>query len=168
MITIEVEGSPAPQGSKSVVMMKGRPVMLEGKSKNGRAAHKAWRNQVHVECSTWKGRMGMVEGPLRVKIAFRLERPAAGAFRTFHATKPDLDKLARAVLDSMTSSGIIADDSRIAQLWLAKHYVDDDDVTGCTIQIESLAEQEAAARDVLKAEARDARSRSTNATKERA
>ena len=69
-----------------------------------------------------------VEGPLSVSLRFSLRRPKGhfgkgGAVRPSAparpAKKPDIDKLARAVLDAITSSGVWIDDAQIteAQLW---------------------------------------------------
>jgi Holliday junction resolvase RusA-like endonuclease len=65
--------------------------------------------------------------PVRVDRSYVMPRPAshwsgrtegtltpAAADTYWHRTKPDLDKLDRAVFDALTRSGLIRDDSRIA------------------------------------------------------
>ncbi len=40
-------------------------------------------------------------------------------------TKPDLDKLERAILDALTKSGVIKDDALVVDLVASKHYADE-------------------------------------------
>ena len=39
-----------------------------------------------------------------------------------HAVRPDLDKLARAVLDALVGAGVIRDDAQVAELHATKGY----------------------------------------------
>jgi len=50
------------------------------------------------------------EGPVRLDIKFYLPRPKAAANRCWHLTRPDLDKLVRAVTDGLT--GIVYEDDK--------------------------------------------------------
>ena len=67
-----------------------------------------------------------LDGPLEVWLTFRFPMPASRSAvvkRTGWAwkdKKPDLDKLARSTCDSLTSSGLIADDARIVRLHAEK------------------------------------------------
>lgn len=45
------------------------------------------------------------------------------------ATRPDLDNLAKGVLDCMVDAGVLKDDGLICQLTLAKYYADTEQVT---------------------------------------
>lgn len=115
MITFDVPGIPAPQGSKTPF----------GTESNPRT--KPWRALVsHYAAEAMNGDYMFYSGvPLDVTIQFRFPRPKSH-FRTgknahllrdsaphFKAGKPDVDKLVRAVLDGCT--GIIwQDDAQVA------------------------------------------------------
>jgi crossover junction endodeoxyribonuclease RusA len=144
VITIEVRGLPAPQGSKRHV---GRGIMVESSKAVG-----PWREAVRAETqrvllgthSRW-----LDGGPLAVEITFRLPRPGAhyGTGRNasklkpsapiFPAGRPDLDKLTRAVLDGLTAGGAWRDDSQVVSLQACKLYGQQ---PGCIIEIEQLEE----------------------------
>jgi Holliday junction resolvase RusA-like endonuclease len=54
-----------------------------------------------------------------------MPRPKTVQDRALPSVMPDLDKLIRAVADSLTDAGIYADDSRIVRINAAKVYADD-------------------------------------------
>lgn len=119
----EVPGIPQPQGSKKAFVIrdkathKARAVVVDDNRAKLRdyraaladAARQAWGDEVH-------------RGPLYLTVTFRLCRPKshygkAGNVLTsapaIPQTKPDVDKLLRAVLDALT--GIVyADDAQVA------------------------------------------------------
>lgn len=53
--------------------------------------------------------------PVRVELEFFVKRPSKPMFDE-PATKPDLDKLVRAISDALTEAGVYADDSRVVSL----------------------------------------------------
>lgn len=120
-----VKGVPPTQGDKFVV--GGR--VIEQKD----ARLKVWRRAIAYECqrSGWTP----IEGPVSIRLLFSLPRPRShyGTGRNAHhlkpnaphlcATKPDADKLARAVLDALTQCGAIGDDANVVQLTVEKWYV---------------------------------------------
>jgi Holliday junction resolvase RusA-like endonuclease len=115
MYLIDVQGIPASQGSHSV--FNGRIVQVNS------AKHKAWRNAVTFAA------MEQIQGepidtPVEVNIVFYLPRPAT-VTREFPSVTPDLDKLIRAVLDSLTAAKIYTDDSRVIRIASVKLYADD-------------------------------------------
>lgn len=57
--------------------------------------------------------------------------------RRWHTVPYDVDKLARAVNDSLTRSGVIEDDSRIVELVARKLYADECE-PGVFIEVDSL------------------------------
>ena len=111
MITIEVRGLPAPQGSKRHV---GRGVMVESSKAVG-----PWREAVRAE--TQRHVSKPFGGPVRVDVTFFLPRPkghyGSGRFAgeikksaPLHPSgRPDLDKLLRALLDGLTAGGAWVD-----------------------------------------------------------
>ena len=75
-----------------------------------------------------------LDGPLGVQLAFYLPRPKTVA-REYPSVVPDIDKLARAVLDGL--KGVIVDDSRVVDLTCNKRYADAEDV-GVWVSIHQL------------------------------
>jgi crossover junction endodeoxyribonuclease RusA len=140
VITIEVRGLPAPQGSKRHV---GHGIMVESSRAVG-----PWREAVRAETqrvmTAWTD--GGLDGPLRVVADFYLPRPKghygtgknAGKLREsappFPAWRPDLDKLARALLDGLGAGGAWVDDCQVVHLHASKWYADGV-APGCRITI---------------------------------
>ena len=56
----------------------------------------------------------------------------------FHTKKPDVDNLAKAVLDACQDAGLFKDDSAVVGLTVEKFYIDPGDLVkqGCEIRIE--------------------------------
>ena len=82
----------------------------------------------------------LTEG-VRVTIAFFLPRPKALMKRgvpVAHLKAPDLDKLARGILDALTKV-VWGDDSQVVELVAAKQYADVDDAPHVTIRVEPTA-----------------------------
>jgi len=97
-----------------------------------------WREHLGAaidERKPWQPIDGIAVG---VVIDFYIPRPATarGDQRSAHyvSKRPDIDKLARAVLDEL-SGRIIVDDSQVAVLVCSKEYIDDATQGGCDIKI---------------------------------
>lgn len=118
---LSIYGLPKPQGSKRV--FNGRVVEAAGN------ALKVWRKQIEESC------LGVVTeehslflDSVRVEVDFYLPRPASVPYkkRPFPIVPPDLDKLARALLDGIGQSQVIwQDDSQVIELIARKHYADE-------------------------------------------
>ena len=140
-ITLEVLGTPAPKGSSQAFAFA-KPGggfgarVVPGGAKSTREKIIGWDGAVRDAAYTAIGERTsppFVAVPLEVEIVFRLTRPAghygsgrnAGTLKAsapaYPCGKPDIDKLARTTLDSMTGA-IFDDDSRIARLTLDKEY----------------------------------------------
>lgn len=138
-LVLVVNGTPGPQGSKSVRgrTKAGRVILVESSKKVG-----PWREAVSVAAralvAPWGHDWQPVDAPLRVRMVFTLRRPQRPLFvcgAPCQATRcpghpavyPDLSKLARSTEDALT--GIIwADDSRVIDYdRLAKVYVGSSD-----------------------------------------
>ena len=141
MIEIVVRGIPAPQGSKRHV---GGGRMIEMSKAVG-----PWRDAIRGE--TQRAVRAPMAGPVRVRVWFWLKRPVSH-YRTgknAHLLKdaapiapagtPDLDKLARAVLDGLTAGGAWQDDGQVTELVARKLYVLDGMGPGCRIEITEVA-----------------------------
>ena len=115
-LTFDVSGEPASQGSHSVI--HGRIVQVNS------AKHKRWRNAVAFAALDLVGNdWELIDEPVELSVIFYLPRPKT-ATREFPAVMPDVDKLLRAVFDSL--SGVIyLDDSRIIRATAQKLYADD-------------------------------------------
>lgn len=138
MIKITVDGTPAPQGSK----VRNRAGAIYESNK----AVAPWREAVRAETQRAAGRP--LTGAVYARIVFRLARPKGhyGTGRNAAAVKasapdyphgkPDLDKLARAVLDGLTAGGAWTDDAQVVSMEAYKVYADR---TGADIELEEVA-----------------------------
>lgn len=136
---LRVWGDPIPQGSKSV-SKKGR--MFEANKRTG-----PWREQVQAAAERHIGMLDnwtMPEGAVSVRLAFFITRPvshvrADGSLKPssprWPHSKPDVDKLTRAVFDAMTAARVWFDDSRVVDLHVTKGYVDDEANAGFKIEV---------------------------------
>ena len=127
---IVVRGTPAPQGSKRHV---GGGRMIEMSKAVG-----PWREAVRAETQRTMAatRLLTMDGPVMVRITFYLARPkSAPKKRVVPAGRPDIDKLARAVLDGLTEGGAWLDDGQVVTLHASKVYATEDFAPGCTIEI---------------------------------
>jgi Holliday junction resolvase RusA-like endonuclease len=152
----DVVGVPAPQGSKSAFVIGKRAVIVDGSSKVGREKHKTWRSCV-TEAAMEARDDHEFTGPVSVQVRFFLPLPSSDPHRSIHSTKPDLDKLLRSVLDSLTASGLIRDDSLVWDVLTSKVYARDGHWTGATITVNDSGEQEANLREGSKLAAKEAR-----------
>lgn len=93
----------------------------------------------------------MRDGPFAVAMEFVFERPkshfdARGLVRRqrspAHLQKPDLDNLAKLILDRITRSGRYwNDDSQVVSLQVSKHWRIDSGQSYCTLRIEYRGEE---------------------------
>lgn len=118
-VSFVVLGQPVPQGS-----VKGFPIKRAGGTigvslTSDNAKLRPWRQDVKYEAMRhWKG--GPSESAIDVTLTFCLQRKKS-VKRELPTTKPDIDKLLRAVLDALT--GIIyCDDSQVCRVRMQKHY----------------------------------------------
>lgn len=105
-----VNGEPAPQGSKTLTKYGMRDASKK---------LKPWRAAVHEASQEQADLTDMITGPVVVTLRFNFTRPAKPV-RDYPPT--DIDKLCRAVLDGMTTGGIIEDDKHVIALHATKHY----------------------------------------------
>lgn len=123
LVRFTVVGDPAAQGSKRHV---GRGVLVESSKLLA-----PWRADVVKVASEAMQGMRPLTGPLNVVMTFRVARPKAhyrsnGELKptapTWSEKRPDTDKLARAVCDSLTVAGVWLDDSQVSSLRAVKVY----------------------------------------------
>ena len=117
-LSFSVLGRPQPKGSTRAFVPKGwaRPIVTSDNK-----GVKAWEQAVRYEAQ--RAAQGtFFSGPVALILSFDLPRPASLPKRvTEHITRPDLDKLTRAVGDALT--GVLwRDDSQVVCLDAEKHY----------------------------------------------
>lgn len=115
-ISFFVEGHPAAQGSKRHV---GGGRMIEMSK-----YLPAWREEVKGAARRCHMDDGPYDGPVSVAITVYLAAPKKSRFGEYPAGPPDADKLARAIGDALTQSGVIKDDARIVDLHITKRWAD--------------------------------------------
>lgn len=140
-VTLEVYGVPQPQGNKTGFYNKslGRVVIVEGRRPDARRAFASWRQGVDETAQRYQEAhaIALCDQPVRLTLAFYLPRPqSAPRRRIWPDTRPDLDKLTRAVMDAITGT-LITNDARVCELRVTKHFAGERP-PGCTITLEVL------------------------------
>ena len=128
-VSFSVTGDPASQGSHAI--MHGRIVQVNS------SKHKAWRKAIALAAtealpSDWTP----IDDPCELVVNFYMPKPKS-VTRPLPSVSPDLDKLIRAVGDSLTDSGVVTDDSRIVRISARKLYAEGIE-PGATISVKSL------------------------------
>lgn len=142
-VTFQVQGVPQPKGSSKAFVPKSWAVAAVAAGTAPRAvvtsdnpAAKDWTQLVRV-CAQGL-RQEMFQGPVAVSMVFALPRPQSLPRRaTFHLKKPDLDKLARCVLDGL-SGVLFLDDRCVVVLKATKEYAVPPHPPGAAITVSSL------------------------------
>jgi len=143
-LTVHVIGTPVAQGSK--VPNRHAPGVRDSNAKT----LKPWRADVAGVVADTMTAVGWttLDGPIEVVLTFFHERPGghfgtgrnAGVLKPsaprWKSTAPDIDKLTRAILDSLTSARAIRDDARVARLVVEDLWADA--ATGARITVRPL------------------------------
>jgi Holliday junction resolvase RusA-like endonuclease len=133
-ITFVVFGIPTPKGSKRAFVVKGRPIVTESAGEK----LKDWSRRVSEVVQSVAGSQPMLDGAIKADVAFTLPRPKSGRKAdVWHAKRPDLDKLQRALFDEC-SGALFADDAQIAEIHAMKIYADGEMRTGVEVRLEQL------------------------------
>ena len=154
-IEVFVPGEPVPQprshstvltdrGGNVVRGRNGRPIVRHytptSRRKDGTGDISAWkelvmlklREQLPYPRTPW-------DGPVELDITFwfqrtqDLERPKFGNGELLHDVRPDIDNLAKAVMDVMTAEKVWKDDGRVTDTTVRKRYVARGYQAGCRI-----------------------------------
>lgn len=137
---IWVAGVAQPQGSARG-FKKGNRVIVTSDNKSLRP----WRHAVTSEAqqkAAFAGPDSPLSGALDLELAFVFPRPAGhygkrGLLATapvVKSSRPDVDKLARAVIDALADAGIFHNDAQVARLMASKVY---GDRPGCRIRLQT-------------------------------
>lgn len=154
VLALHVVGTPKPQGSKRsfVVKRKGANVADGAKAFRGvvvdsdKEPLKDWRADVTTAAVRAYGPQPPTLGPLRVRLVFALPRPGSAPKnrRVWPSGRVgDVDKLARAVLDSLEAAGVMKDDAQVVDLRVMKDYPGPDigqHVPGVRITVERVGD----------------------------
>jgi Holliday junction resolvase RusA-like endonuclease len=128
-VSLSVTGNPASQGSHAI--MYGRIVQVNS------SKHKAWRKAIVQEAiATLPDDWQPIDEPCELIVNFYLPKPKT-VDRQLPSVSPDLDKLIRAVGDSLTDSGVVTDDSRIVRISARKLYAEGIE-PGASIHVKTL------------------------------
>lgn len=124
-----VPGKAAPQGSKRHV---GRGILVESSKDVG-----PWRERVALAAHQAMAGRPLFGGAVTVSLNFVMPRPkSAPKTKTPAAvTRPDVDKLARAVLDALTDVSF-SDDSQVIGLSAYKRLAEIGETAGVEIRVE--------------------------------
>ena len=120
-----VAGMPVPQGS--LKMMNGNIVHVKDKQL------RAWRTDIAKTAKSCGVQIAEKEVGVVIDLMFCLPKPKT-VRRPIPSTRPDLDKLVRAVLDSLTGVAYI-DDGQVVEVTASKIY---STYTGVKIGIETI------------------------------
>ena len=134
-LSVDVYGTPKPQGSK---------VVQRGHVRDARDDSRAWRDAMVSEMRVASRQVSgaRMSGPVRLEAAFQFHRPATGsAVRhgwPYTSRTPDLDKLLRAVCDALQISGIINNDCQIVATAASKGFIGAGEKEGVCLTVTSM------------------------------
>jgi Holliday junction resolvase RusA-like endonuclease len=148
-ISFFAEGKPEPQGSaKGFAFMDKRTGKPRAVVTSDNAKLKPWRLSVQGAARRAMAGAGLsgrvLSGAITVAATFRMPPPQAAAARLRKGkrvpciVRPDTDKLARGLLDSLTGL-VFADDSQVVELRAAKVYAHPDATPGVRVEVSDAA-----------------------------
>jgi Holliday junction resolvase RusA-like endonuclease len=132
-LAFTVIGTHVPLGSHKAFVVNGHAKITEDNKRS-----RPWRTDVKHAALDARGTSTPFAGPVDVDICFVMPRNKGhyGTGRNvqrlkdsaprFPGVKPDVDKLARTVLDALTAAGVWKDDSQVVHLDVWKVYVGHD------------------------------------------
>jgi crossover junction endodeoxyribonuclease RusA len=119
MFQLFIQGEPKPQGSKQGFIRGNRVVLVESQKQLP-----AWRDHMTrmLQLKQMEHDTAFTTA-VNVALTFWLPRPKS-VKRQYATSTYDIDKLTRAVLDSITKAGVWRDDSDVVDLTVRKTYAD--------------------------------------------
>ena len=131
VIVVDVLGRPAPKGSR-----------IAGKTKAGKAYtypastyEKGWVEEVSHATKLIMRHHSTPEPPYHVDLTFRLVKARRSIY--VFPTGPDIDKLARAVIDGLVRGGAMRDDRYVTTLTVRKIFAVSDQEMGVRAEVSS-------------------------------
>jgi Holliday junction resolvase RusA-like endonuclease len=119
MFELFIAGDPRPQGSTKA-FNRGAHIVLVEANKDLPAWREHMKKMLELKMMEFDNRFDVA---VSVSLTFWLRRPKT-VTRQYATQTYDLDKLTRAVFDSLTQSGVIKDDSYVVDLTARKNYDD--------------------------------------------
>lgn len=122
-----VEGIPVPQGSATAFPVGGRCVVTSANNKK----LKPWRALVtqavldEMDAGRHNEMLQMLadkDMPIKARLKFYVPKPASVKREWPTVRRGDIDKLSRAVLDSISDAGLWYDDANVVDLHASKYY----------------------------------------------
>ena len=108
------------------------------------ATAEGWKSAIAIACRPWAGRR--VSEPVFLRLVFYMPRPKShykkdgsltlSGSDAMYVKTPDVDNLAKAVMDCMTSLQIWVDDAQVVELSVFKRYTNG--ATGCQIEVATI------------------------------
>jgi Holliday junction resolvase RusA-like endonuclease len=119
MFTIWIEGIPQPQGSKKAFIINQRAILVDAT-----AGNKNWRKTVR-DAIEKDPKYRQFKGAVNASFVFNMPKAKSNT-KPQMIQKPDIDKLIRSVMDSLTDSALIEDDCRVVSISAQKIWSTDD------------------------------------------
>lgn len=120
LLVVFVPGLPRPEGSL-------RHIRMGNHIRTVHASHDdllMWRSTVASYAADLWGDAPAFDDPVAVQVDFYLPRPKSAPKRQrYPHRKPDLDKLLRAILDSLTGV-VLVDDARVVDVTMRKRFAE--------------------------------------------
>lgn len=133
VLDVFVPGVPQPQGNHRV--------SRAGYTYEANPKLKPWRDAVVlIARRAWLGRPPL-DQPVAVDVFFAMPRPKRPKFDR-PATKPDADKLQRAIGDALETAGVVANDSRIVMWRSSKVYAGGHQPAGARIILRTAPDED--------------------------
>ena len=114
MFTLWVPGKPQPQGSKKGFIINNKVVLVESSK-----GLKPWREKIRT-IAQHSAELQKFDGAVHVTMSFYFKKPASNK-KPSHTQKPDVDKLIRGVMDSLTNV-CFNDDSQVTSITAYKFW----------------------------------------------
>lgn len=114
-VTLNVAGIPAAQPRQKFARRGNYVHTYTPKSADG------WKSAIRAEAIKSGVKIGKGV-PVELSIVFTMPRPKSRAGEIQHVVKPDIDNLAKAVMDALSGAGIWHDDAQVYRLGVIKGY----------------------------------------------
>lgn len=141
MIYLEVQGRPAPKGSRIAARTKdGKPYTYPASKYEA-----PWVAAVAEATRLTMRHETMLEPPYSVELEFLIQMPKLDNWRRTGSlpypakTGGDLDKLARAVIDGLVKGKAMSDDRHVTVLHATKRWATEGEPSGVRVHVDSLA-----------------------------
>jgi crossover junction endodeoxyribonuclease RusA len=133
VIEIDICGRPAPKGSRLSKVSKAGHSYTFPASKY----EKPWVDAVKEQTQIVMRHHPTPAPPYAVELEFRLHKPHNARYD--YPPAPDIDKLARAVIDGLEQGGALSNDKHVTSLTVNKRYIEPGEQPGVHTRISSFA-----------------------------